>query len=102
MQESRDRIVEHLPGSKIIVDGDECLDFGTFDFLGLRKDDAVVGAGVKGIKDYGVGSCGPRGFYGTFDAHINLEEELAKFLGVDEAILYRLEISELFFYFEFN
>ena len=46
-------------------------------------------AGVKGIKDYGVGSCGPRGFYGTFDAHINLEEEIAKFLGVDEAILYR-------------
>ena len=44
---------------------------------------------MKGIRDYGVGSCGPRGFYGTFDAHIFLEEEIANFLGVDEAILYR-------------
>jgi len=44
---------------------------------------------MKGIRDYGVGSCGPRGFYGTFDAHIYLEEEIANFLGVDEAILYR-------------
>ena len=44
---------------------------------------------MKGIRDYGVGSCGPRGFYGTFDAHIYLEEEIANFIGVDEAILYR-------------
>jgi len=24
-------------------------------------------------RSYGVGSCGPRGFYGTFDVHLNLE-----------------------------
>jgi len=95
VEESRDRIVEHLSGSKIIVDGDECLDFGTFNFLALRKDDAVVGAGMKGIRDYGVGSCGPRGFYGTFDAHIYLEEEIANFLGVDEAILYSYGFSTI-------
>ena len=90
VEEPQDRIVKQLPGSKIIVDGDECLDFGSFDFLGLNKDEAVVQSGMEGIRDYGVGSCGPRGFFGTFDAHINLEVELAKFLGVDEAILYRL------------
>lgn len=89
VEEPQDRIVKQLPGSKIIVDGDECLDFGSFDFLGLNKDEAVVQSGMGGIRDYGVGSCGPRGFFGTFDAHINLEVELAKFLGVDEAILYR-------------
>ena len=42
------------------------------------------------IRKYGVGSCGPRGFFGTFDAHLDLEERIANFLGVEESILYRL------------
>lgn len=25
------------------------------------------------INKYGVGSCGPRGFYGTIDVHLDLE-----------------------------
>ena len=33
------------------------------------------------INKYGVGSCGPRGFYGTIDVHLQLEERLARFMG---------------------
>ena len=33
------------------------------------------------INKYGVGSCGPRGFYGTIDVHLQLEERLAKYMG---------------------
>ena len=29
------------------------------------------------IEKYGVGSCGPRGFYGTIDVHLQLEVCLA-------------------------
>ena len=36
----------------------------------------------------GVGSCGPPGFYGTIDVHIQLEKELSEFLGVEGAIIY--------------
>ena len=25
------------------------------------------------VKKYGIGSCGPRGFYGTIDVHLKLE-----------------------------
>ena len=32
------------------------------------------------VEEYGVGSCGPRGFYGTFDVHLTLEEALAKYV----------------------
>ena len=28
------------------------------------------------IKKFAVGSCGPRGFYGTMDAHLNLEDKI--------------------------
>ena len=40
------------------------------------------------MKKYGVGSCGPRGFYETIDCHLTLEEELAKFMKTEEAVIY--------------
>lgn len=41
------------------------------------------------VEHYGVGSCGPRGFYGTFDVHLHLEKALAEFMGQEEGIIYR-------------
>lgn len=41
------------------------------------------------VERYGVGSCGPRGFYGTFDVHLDLEKALAEFMGQEEGIIYR-------------
>ena len=35
-----------------------------------------------------MGACGPRGFYGTVDVHLELEEKLQNFLQVEEAIVY--------------
>lgn len=32
------------------------------------------------IEKYGVGACGPRGFYGTIDVHLDLEAALAAFM----------------------
>lgn len=40
------------------------------------------------MRKYGVGSCGPRGFYGSIDTHIFLEHRISKFLGSEDAILY--------------
>ncbi len=45
------------------------------------------------MERYGVGSCGPRGFYGTFDVHLQLEQDLAKFMGEEEAIIYSYDIA---------
>ena len=48
----------------------------------------VQEAAIKSVRHYGVGSCGPRGFYGTIDCHQDLEEQVAKFMGAEECILY--------------
>ena len=40
-----------------------------------------------------MGSCGPRGFYGTIDVHLTLEEELASFVGYEHAVLYSYDIA---------
>ncbi|KAH9386201.1 serine palmitoyltransferase [Nematocida major] len=40
------------------------------------------------IEKYGVGTCGPRGFYGTIDIHLDLEKKLAETLGTQGVVLY--------------
>jgi serine palmitoyltransferase len=71
------------------------LDFSAFDFLGLRSDSAPRAAARAAIARYGVGSCGPRGFYGTIDVHLELEAGLAAAVGAEEAILYSYDLATL-------
>jgi len=40
-----------------------------------------------------VGSCGPRGFYGTIDIHLKLEETLANFMGTNDVVVYSDSIA---------
>lgn len=47
------------------------------------------------MNKYGVGSCGPRGFYGTIDVHLDIEEELAAFFGTEAAIIYSYDVATI-------
>ncbi|XP_013772766.1 serine palmitoyltransferase 1-like [Limulus polyphemus] len=87
------RVVSGALGKKITVNGTECLNMGTHNYLGLIDSPEIKEAAVKGLRKYGVGSCGPRGFYGTVDVHLDLEAQLAEFMGVEEAILYSYGFS---------
>jgi len=82
------RLVTGSPGVKVTVNGKECINLATFNFLNFIGNKSHSDRAIAAIRKYGVGSCGPRGFYGTVDVHLTLEEELAKFLDVEEAILY--------------
>uniref|UniRef100_A0A8B9PDN8 Serine palmitoyltransferase 1 n=1 Tax=Apteryx owenii TaxID=8824 RepID=A0A8B9PDN8_APTOW len=81
-------IVSGPPTHKITVNDKECINFASFNFLGLLDNEKVKNAAQASLKKYGVGTCGPRGFYGTFDVHLELEERLAKFMRTEEAIIY--------------
>jgi serine palmitoyltransferase len=75
-------------GPHVVVNGKECLNLATFNFLGFIENKQVQETAANTIRKYGVGSCGPRGFYGTVDIHLELEDRLAKFTGREEAIIY--------------
>ncbi|KAM4532050.1 serine palmitoyltransferase 1 isoform 2-T2 [Fundulus diaphanus] len=81
-------VVSGPPSHKIIVNGKECINFASFNFLGLLDNERVKEKALMSLKKYGVGTCGPRGFYGTFDVHLELESRLAKFMKTEEAIIY--------------
>ncbi|XP_057404688.1 serine palmitoyltransferase 1 isoform X2 [Balaenoptera acutorostrata] len=81
-------IVSGPPSHNIVVNGKECINFASFNFLGLLDNPRLKAAALASLKKCGVGTCGPRGFYGTFDVHLDLEDRLAKFMKTEEAIIY--------------
>ncbi|CAI5493657.1 unnamed protein product [Closterium sp. Naga37s-1] len=71
-----------------VADGRKMLNLASMNFLGLIGNTHVQDAATAALHKYGVGSCGPRGFYGTIDVHLDLEERIAAFMGVEGCILY--------------
>mmetsp|Transcript_10811 Transcript_10811/g.28373 ORF Transcript_10811/g.28373 Transcript_10811/m.28373 type:complete len:465 (+) Transcript_10811:398-1792(+) len=97
---------EHLPrisdvcleggtGPTAQVDGRELVNVSSMDFLGMACDERVKEATVGALNKYGCGSCGPRGFYGTLDVHLQLEEKIATFTSTEEAIVYSYDVATI-------
>jgi len=76
-----------------VVNGAEVINLASMNFLGLSCDKSVEDACVDALNKYGCGSCGPRGFYGTIDVHLELEERIAEFIGTEDAILYSYDVA---------
>ncbi|XP_064476863.1 serine palmitoyltransferase 1-like [Ornithodoros turicata] len=89
------RIVSGKVGTHVIVDGKECINLATHNYLALVEADIAEEAALRGLRKYGVGSCGPRGFFGTVDIHLELESRIAEFMGVEEACLYSFGFSSI-------
>lgn len=64
------------------------LNMATHDFLSMSSNAEVKDASRIALDKYGCGSCGPRGFYGTIDVHLQLEQAIAEFTGTQGAIMY--------------
>lgn len=50
---------------------------------------------IQTLRTYGVGPCGPPGFYGTQDVHMKLEADIAAFLGTPACIVYAQAFSTI-------
>lgn len=65
------------------------LNMASHDFLGMGTSNPRIKEVSKAaLMTYGCGSCGPRGFYGTVDVHLDLERQISKFCQTDDAIMY--------------
>lgn len=89
------RHVTSRVGKRIIVDGKDCLNMGTHNYLGLTENNEIDKEAIATVRKYGVGSCGPRGFYGTVDVHLKLEERLAQYTNTEEAVVYSYGFSAI-------
>jgi 8-amino-7-oxononanoate synthase len=64
------------------------LNFCSNNYLGLSSHPRIVGAAHAALDLYGYGLSSVRFICGTQDAHRKLESSLARFLGMEDAILY--------------
>ncbi|KNC47201.1 uncharacterized protein AMSG_11779 [Thecamonas trahens ATCC 50062] len=83
-------------GVHVTIEGkDGVLNLGSGNYLGLSGNRDCIQAALLTLKEYGCGSCGPRGFYGSVNPHVHLEEAFARWLGVEESILYSYGFSTI-------
>ncbi|MDO4715648.1 MAG: aminotransferase class I/II-fold pyridoxal phosphate-dependent enzyme [Bacteroidales bacterium] len=82
------RQIDGKQGTEVEMDGHRVLMFGSNAYTGLTGDDRVIEAGVEAMRKYGSGCAGSRFLNGTLDLHVKLEEELAKFIGKDETLVF--------------
>ena len=80
------REIEGKQGTEVEMEGHNVLMFGSNAYTGLTGDDRVIQAGIEAMKKYGSGCAGSRFLNGTLDIHVQLEKELAAFVGKDEAL----------------
>lgn len=59
----------------------------------LEHPDNLKGDLQDIVGKYGVGTCGPRGFYGTIDLHQVLEEKVANYFNLEAAVIYSQAFS---------
>lgn len=67
----------------------------SFNFTGMLEASELTVQAKQILREYGVGSCSPPGFYGTSDMHIKLEETIASFLRKEACIVYSQGFSTI-------
>jgi len=86
---NRIRTLGSAQGAWLMVDGRKVLNFCSNNYLGLANHPEIVAASKKATDNYGVGPGAVRSIAGTMDLHIELEERMAKFKGVESAITFQ-------------
>lgn len=74
--------------TEVIVNGKKMLMFGSNSYLGLTNHPKIKEAAKIAIDKYGTGCAGSPFLNGTLDIHIQLQDELATFLGKDGVLLF--------------
>ncbi|MEX0447486.1 glycine C-acetyltransferase [Xenorhabdus sp. SGI246] len=84
-----ERIITSAQNADIAVaDGNNVINFCANNYLGLANHPDLIAAAKAGMDSHGFGMASVRFICGTQDSHKELENKIAEFLGMEDAILY--------------
>jgi len=83
-----ERVMEGPQGARVAVGGREVLNFCANNYLGLANEPALIRAAQDGLARWGFGLASVRFICGTQTIHKELEAAIARFLGLEDAVLY--------------
>jgi len=78
--------IERVEGNHVWVGGKKILMVGSNNYLGLFDDEKIKQATIDAVNKYGSSTCGSRFLNGTYSLHVELEKQLAEFMGREEAL----------------
>src|SRR3954466_11368907 len=82
------RRLEGPAGPVVHMEGADRIMLGSNNYLGLTGDPRVAEGARAALERYGTGLTGSRLLNGTIDLHLDLERELAEWMGTEEAIVF--------------
>jgi len=75
-------------GRMILINGYEYVNFASNDYLGLAHDPEIIKEAVNALKTYGLGAGASRLLSGGTQLHRELEHELARLKGTEDALVF--------------
>ena len=81
------RTLEGRAGPVVEMEGAERIMLGSNNYLGLTADERVIEAAHAALTKYGTGLTGSRLLNGTIKLHLELEQEIADWMGTEEALV---------------
>src|SRR5215212_9775929 len=82
------RTVESSAAPLVEMEGAERVMLGSNNYLGLTGDPRVIAGARDALERYGTGLTGSRLLNGTLELHLELERELAEWMGTEDAIVF--------------
>ncbi len=82
------RRLESPAAPVVTMEGAERVMLGSNNYLGLTGDERVIAGARDALERYGTGLTGSRLLNGTIELHLELERELAEWMGTEEAIVF--------------
>src|SRR5947207_8158202 len=82
------RVLEGPTLPVVMMEGQRRIMLGSNNYLGLTGDERVRQGALDAVTKYGTGLTGSRFLNGTIDLHLELEEELAEWMGTEAALVF--------------
>jgi 8-amino-7-oxononanoate synthase len=82
------RTLEGPAGPVVEMEGAERIMLGSNNYLGLTGDERVIQGAQAALTKFGTGLTGSRLLNGTISLHLELEQEIAEWMGTEEALVF--------------
>ena len=80
--------IDQAEGTEVFIDGKKFTMIGSNNYLGLTNHPKVKEAAIEAVRKFGTSCTGSRFLNGTLHMHLELEERLAKFVGMEAGLVY--------------
>lgn len=80
--------IDSIDAPMVGIRGRECVLLGSNSYIGLSTHPDVIAKSVEATKEFGTGTTGSRLLNGTYRLHVALEEQIAAWLGHEQALVF--------------